>query len=81
MTHTNITQKEIKQFFNDLGPPKGIKIYTGAYGMDEFDFVMYIKSGVCKSVIVLSKKLPRFVKKLKTIKKSKYTGRYYKLLN
>lgn len=73
----------IEQFDNIFkDPQRQIKMWTNAYGMDQFEAAILEEvANLGKVRMYLGKKLPRYIKNAHLeIKKSKYTQRYYKMI-
>jgi hypothetical protein len=67
--------KEIERMFSKYSPDRGIRITTGAGGMDLFSEAMEYQLGLKR--IYMSKRPPRF---MKSKAKQSASGRYYILI-
>jgi len=85
LEYKDIAEESIREQFDNIfkdPQQRQIKMWTNAYGMDQFEEALSNEIfNLGKERLYLEKKLPRYIKNANLgIKKSKYTQRYYKMI-
>jgi len=85
LEHKDIAEESRREQFDNIfkdPQQRQIKMWTNAYGMDQFEAALLEEvANLGKERLYLGKKLPRYIKNANLgIKKSKYTQRHYKMV-